>query len=54
MKIVSCVYSVAYIRKLKFNNSNADERIATCRPAGRRNDDAMKTEAGIKKLITKN
>jgi hypothetical protein len=43
------------IRNLKFNSSNADERIATCLPAGRRNDVAMKTDTGIiKKIIITN
>ncbi|HEX4373606.1 MAG TPA: hypothetical protein VHZ50_09920 [Puia sp.] len=40
--------------KLQLNSSTTDERIATCLPADRRNDDAMKTEAGIKKLIIDN
>jgi hypothetical protein len=34
---------------LKLNSSTTDKWIATSLPAGRRNDDAMKTEAGIKK-----
>ncbi|HEY4875773.1 MAG TPA: hypothetical protein VIH86_09395 [Puia sp.] len=38
---------------LPLNGSTTDERIATCLPEGRHKNDAMKTDAGIKKVKAK-